>query len=88
MDVRLTLDAESPKALTLHVCDIYFDNLLITLDGKARKQRKVPVSFELRKALFLFTREFCAEPHMLVLSTRDGLMLGRRVVLRDSQTSL
>jgi integrase/recombinase XerD len=71
------------EALTLHVSDIDSDNLLVTLEGKGRKQRKVPFSFELRKALFRHTREFCPQPHMLVLGTRDGCKLGRRVVLRD-----
>ena len=71
------------EALTLRVNDVDFDNLLLLLDGKGRKQRKVPFSFELRKALFRHTREFCPHQHMLVLGTRDGCMLGRRVVLRD-----
>ena len=71
------------EALTLRVSDVDFDNLLLLLDGKGRKQRKVPFSFELRKALFRHTREFCPQQHMLVLGTRDGCKLGRRVVLRD-----
>jgi integrase/recombinase XerD len=71
------------EALTLRVSDVDFDNLLLLLDGKGRKQRKVPFSFELRKALFRYTREFCPQQHMLVLGTRDGCKLGRRVVLRD-----
>jgi integrase/recombinase XerD len=71
------------EALTLYVSDIDIDNLLATLDGKGRKQRKVAFSFDLRKALYRYTKEFCPKPHMLVLGTRDGCTLGRRVVLRD-----
>ena len=71
------------EALTLHVGDLDFDNLLVTLDGKGRKQRKVPFSFELRKALVRYVTEFCPHPHMLVFSTRRGLKIGRRVALRD-----
>jgi integrase/recombinase XerD len=57
------------EALGLHVADIDLDNLLMILDGKGGKQRKVPFSMELRKGLFRYTREFCAQPHMLVLGT-------------------
>ncbi len=32
------------EALSLHVADVDFDNLLVTLDGKGGKQRKVPFS--------------------------------------------
>lgn len=71
------------EALQLHASDLDCDNLLVTLDGKGRKQRKVPFSFELRKAIYRYTREFCPQAHMLLLGTRDGGTLGRRVVLRD-----
>jgi integrase len=39
------------QALGLRVHDINLDNLLVTLDGKGQKQRTVPFSFKLRKAL-------------------------------------
>src|ERR1017187_2086163 len=45
------------EALTLHVADIDSENLLVKLDGKGRKQRDVPFSFELRKALFRHCKE-------------------------------
>ena len=38
------------EALTLSVCDVDMDNMLITLDGKGRKQRIVPFSFALRRS--------------------------------------
>jgi len=71
------------EALDLHVENIDMDNLLLTLNGKGQKQRRVPFSFELRKVLFRYTREFCSQSHMLVLGTRQGCKLGRRVMLRD-----
>ncbi len=40
------------EALGVQQSDIDFDNLLITLNGKGRKQRRIPISFVLRKALF------------------------------------
>ena len=45
--VLLLLDARYriTEPLRLRVNDIDFDNMLITLDGKGRKQRVVPVSF-------------------------------------------
>jgi len=46
------------EALTLRVSEIDFNNLLVTLDGKGRKQRVVPFSFELRKALFRYVTEY------------------------------
>jgi site-specific recombinase XerD len=38
------------EALSVRVREIDFDNLLLTLDGKGRKQRIVTFSFELRRA--------------------------------------
>ncbi len=40
------------EALALSVNNIDFDNLLVTLDGKGRKQRIVPFSVDLRRALY------------------------------------
>jgi len=71
------------EALTLKVRDIDFDNLLVTLDGKGRKQRVVPFSFELRKALFRYCKEANRTPDHLLLASRTQTELGRRVVLRD-----
>jgi integrase/recombinase XerD len=71
------------EALDLHVYDCDLDNLLLTVTGKGQKQRKVPFSFELRKHLFRYTREFCPHPHMLVVGTRKGCRLDRHVMARD-----
>jgi integrase/recombinase XerD len=71
------------EALKLRVRDIDFDNLLVTLDGKGSKQRVVPFSFELRKALFRYSKEFNLRPDDLLFASRTKTALGRRVVLRD-----
>jgi integrase/recombinase XerD len=42
------------ELLTARVIDFDFDNLLLLVTGKGRKQRKVPFSVELRKLLFRF----------------------------------
>lgn len=71
------------EALNLRVREIDFDNLLVTLDGKGRKQRIVPFSFELRKHLFRYVRDFGRKPDALLLASRNETILGRRVMLRD-----
>jgi integrase/recombinase XerD len=71
------------EALTLRVREIDFDNLLVTLDGKGRKQRVVPFSFELRRVMFRYVSEFKRKPDALLLASRNDTRLGRRVMLRD-----
>jgi integrase/recombinase XerD len=70
------------EALSIRVREIDFDNLLVTLDGKGRKQRVVPFSFELRRAIFRFIADFKRQPDSLLLATRNETKLGRRVMLR------
>jgi integrase/recombinase XerD len=62
--------------------DIDLDNLLMTLDGKGRKQRVVPFSFILRKALYYIT-DFGRKPDSLLLVSRNETPLGDRDCLRD-----
>jgi integrase/recombinase XerD len=69
------------EALGVRVRDIDFDNLLVTLDGKGRKQRVVPFSFELRRAMFAHCKDL--GPDHLLFASRTHTALGRRVVLRD-----
>jgi integrase/recombinase XerD len=71
------------EALCLRASEIDFDNLLVTLDGKGRKQRVVPFSFELRKALFRYCKESNCTPEPLLFANRTHTNLGRRNVLRD-----
>ncbi len=71
------------EALGLRVRDIDFENLLATLDGKGRKQRVVPFSFELRKAMFRYCKDFDRTPDSLLFATRMQTKLLRRNVLRN-----
>ncbi len=71
------------EALTLRVCDVDMDNMLVTLDGKGRKQRVVPFSFELRKALFRFIKDSGRKLDTLLFANRTETRLGRRNVFRD-----
>ncbi|MGA2653573.1 MAG: tyrosine-type recombinase/integrase [Terracidiphilus sp.] len=82
--VLLLLDTGSriSEALSLRVSDINFEDLLVTLDGKGRKQRVVPFSFELRKALCRYIGEF-RKPNSLLFASRTETTWSRRNVLRD-----
>jgi integrase/recombinase XerD len=71
------------EALTLHVRDVDMDNLLLTLDGKGRKQRIVPFSFGLRKALHRFIADFERKPDYLLFATRNNIPVGRMAALRS-----
>ncbi|GAC1511772.1 MAG: tyrosine-type recombinase/integrase [Terriglobales bacterium] len=79
----LDTGARISEVLGVRVEDCDLDNLLIILDGKGRKQRRVPFSFELRKQLFRYAREFELQPHALAIGTRTHCVLGRRDCLRD-----
>jgi integrase/recombinase XerD len=81
--VLLDTGCRITEALTLHVRDIDLDNLLVKLDGKGRKQRVVPFSFELRKALHRFIADHNRKPDLLLFANRMETILGRRNVLRD-----
>ena len=74
--------ARIDELLNLRWPDVDFDNLLLTLHGKGRKDRKVPMSLELRKRLFLWQRKSETKSG-LVFETRGGTKQGRRNVLRD-----
>lgn len=63
------------EALGVHVEDVDLDNLLVTLDGKGRKQRIVPISFELRKNL---VRHGTTKPGLLFATS------GRTALNRDN----
>ncbi|MEG9435308.1 tyrosine-type recombinase/integrase [Edaphobacter sp. HDX4] len=71
------------EATGLRVSDINLDDLLATLNGKGRKQRIVPFSFVLRKALHRFIADFKLKPVDLVFSTADGVQMNRMVALRE-----
>jgi integrase/recombinase XerD len=71
------------EALTLRLSEIDMENMLVTLDGKGRKQRIVPFSFELRKAIFRHIKEFNRKPDSLLFANQSETKLGRRNMLRD-----
>jgi len=78
----LDTGARISEALNVRIREIDFENLLVTLDGKGRKQRVVPFSFELRKAMFRYCKETSRTPDSLLFATRGETKLGRRNVLR------
>lgn len=67
------------EALGIRKQDIDFDNLLITVVGKGRRQRIVPFSYELRKVLW----KFKDDRFEFLFHTRDGKKLMHRNVLRN-----
>jgi integrase/recombinase XerD len=69
--------------LTLRVSDVAIENLLVTPDGKGRKQRIVPFSFELRKVHFRYVSDYSRKADLLPLGSRNETLQGRRVMLRD-----
>jgi integrase/recombinase XerD len=73
------------EALTLRVCDVDMDNMLITLDGKGRKQRIVPFSFALRKTVHRFITDFGRKADSLLFSTTQEKPVSRIAALRGVQ---
>jgi integrase/recombinase XerD len=71
------------EALGLRVREIDMENLLVTLDGKGKKQRVVPFTFELRKAVFRYCKDFNRSADSLLFANRSQTKLTRRNVLRD-----
>jgi integrase/recombinase XerD len=70
------------EALTLKVRQIDMDNTLLTLDGKGRKQRIIPFSFQLRKALHRFIADFDRKPDSPLFATRENTPVNRMTALR------
>ena len=70
------------EALTLRSRDVDMENLLITLDGKGRKQRIVPFSYGLRKALHRFVDDFDRKPDFLLFATMKNTRVSRMTALR------
>jgi len=74
------------EALTVRVSDIDLDSLLASLDGKGRKRRVVPFSFELRKVIFRYVSDFKLKPEALLFGSRTETIWNRRNALRDVKT--
>lgn len=68
------------ELLTLKRSNIDFDNLLIKVLGKGRRERIVPYSLELRKVLWRYSR---MHQHELFFSTRKGGKLSYHNMLRE-----
>jgi integrase/recombinase XerD len=81
--ILLDTGARIGEVLGLRVADLNMDDMLVRLDGKGRKQRIVPFSFELRKALHRYITEFARKPESLLVATSGETLLQRRNVLRD-----
>jgi integrase/recombinase XerD len=62
------------ELLTAGVEDFDLDNLLLTVVGKGRKQRRVPISIQLRKLLFRFAqvKQRAGITSDLMFQARDG----------------
>ena len=72
------------EALGLRQADVDYDNLLLTVRGKGRKDRIVPFSSELRRVLFRWRQlqERRRWPADWVFATRIGTRLSQRNALR------
>jgi integrase/recombinase XerD len=77
----LDTGARISEALSLHVSDVDMDNLLVTVNGKGRKQRVIPFSFALRKAIFRFVADFNQTD--LLFTTTAGVPVRRMTALRS-----
>ena len=72
------------EALTLRVSDVNLEDLLVTLDGKGRKQRVVPFSFELQNCSVSATSaKMAASQTPFCFASRTETMWSRRNALRD-----
>ena len=81
----LLLDAglRVEEALALQVSKVDLDNLILLVKGKGDKERVVPISYELRKALHIWCREKKASSFDYLFSTHTRTRLSRRNALRD-----
>jgi len=79
--IRVLFDtgARISEVLGLQSDDVDLDNMLLRLRGKGRKERLVPMSFELRKALFRFTDG----KHGRIFTTSNGTPWSRIGALRS-----
>jgi integrase/recombinase XerD len=73
------------ELLNATVRDFDFDNLLLTVLGKGRKERRVPMSIELRKVLYRFgqIKERAEVASELMFPTRESGVWHQRNALRS-----
>jgi integrase/recombinase XerD len=74
------------EALSVRVADIDMDNMLVTLDGKGRKQRIVPFSVELRRHLFKHITALHLRKEDVLIATRAGTKMQKDNALRAVKT--
>jgi len=68
------------EALSLKLCDVDYDNMLLSVRGKGGKNRLVPFSLELRRRLW---KQSTRQPYELLFCSRTGNALQHRNVLRS-----
>jgi integrase/recombinase XerD len=76
LDTGLRID----EGRTIQPADVDFNNLLVTVMGKGKKQRRVPISFEGRKILFRYVQQ---NPRRYIFGTRNQTACTIRNLQRD-----
>jgi integrase/recombinase XerD len=72
------------EALNIRVRDADLDAMLLLIDGKGAKQRRVPFSYELRKSLYRYVKDYDRKPEDWLLADKGGKKrLGLCVMLRN-----
>ena len=71
------------ELLTLTRDNVDFDNLLMKVMGKGRKERIIPMSLELRKVLFKYLQK---HEHDLVFPSKTGGKVDYQNLWRDAKT--
>jgi site-specific recombinase XerD len=73
------------EALTLTVDNVDFDNLVVKVMGKGRKERIIPISFELRKILHTYLTKYreVTFDSEYVFCSKDGRLLDYSNIRRD-----
>jgi integrase/recombinase XerD len=78
----LDTGARISEALGLRVTDVDLDNMLLMLNGRGRKQRLLPFSFALRKALHRFIVDFL-KPDSLLFATQVSTKVRQMTAVRS-----
>lgn len=71
------------EALGVRIADVDLDNMLVALSGKGRKERIVPISFMLRKAVYRFIADFKLKAESVLFATSHGVQVRRMTALRS-----
>jgi integrase/recombinase XerD len=78
------------ECLTIELSRVNFDGLAITVEGKGKKERTVPMSLELRKVLYAYVQKFRATKFdsVYLFCTANGTRLTYRNAYRDLELIL